>query len=168
MASAFPSKGVVYPAARLAVRGLDVVALGPSSEVRGRVAVPVNRKAAAVASVGSLCQPHGSLDCAASHAGGSRREPAVAEDQFASSPFDLVTKLATELCPGGVTNRSSDMSALDKVGDGEVLKGQPAVGLSKVTGHLVEEVLPYSSDPGVLSREALDGRSSISRARLGS
>jgi len=102
MASAFPSKGVVNPAARLAVRGLDVVALGPSSEVCGRVAVSVNSKAATVASVGSLGQPHGVLHRAASHAGGSRREPAVAEDQFTSSPFDLVAKLATKLCPGGV------------------------------------------------------------------
>jgi hypothetical protein len=49
MASAFPSKGVGYPAARLAVRNLGVEALGPGGEIGGGIAVPVCDQAAGVA-----------------------------------------------------------------------------------------------------------------------
>jgi len=41
-ASAFPSKGVGDPAARLAVRELSMLPLGPSGEIGGGVAIPIH------------------------------------------------------------------------------------------------------------------------------
>jgi hypothetical protein len=58
MASAFPSRGIDDPAARLAVRSLVMEAFSPSSEVGGGVSVAVDDQAAAATAEGPLCQPH--------------------------------------------------------------------------------------------------------------
>ena len=94
MASAFPSRGVDDPAARLAVRNLGMKMLGPGGEVHGGVAVPVEGKSAAVAAEDPLGQPHVLLDRAAPRAGLGGGEPAVTDDQLGSEPCCLVTEVA--------------------------------------------------------------------------
>src|SRR5829696_3120848 len=103
-ASAFPSRGVGCPAARLAVRGLGMVALGPGGEVDGGVAVPVHNQPTAAAVEHPLGQPHLLLDRSTPRAGLGGREPAVAGDQLSPEPGRLVAELAGELGPGGISD----------------------------------------------------------------
>jgi hypothetical protein len=148
-ASAFPSMGIDDPAARLAVRGPGVVALGPGGEVRGRIAVPVRRKTTTTTAKGSLCQSDGLAQRPALRAGLGGREPAVAGDQFGAQPGCLVAELAAKLSPGGITDCASETLVAREVGDGEVLDGQLGVGLDKLARDLVKEASPQVSNASV-------------------
>jgi hypothetical protein len=132
MASAFPSRGIGDPAARLAVRSLSdylTGGLSPGGEVGGGVAVPVHHQAASLAAVDPFGQLHPVIEPVARRAGLGRGKPAVADHQFPIKPSCLVAQLASELRPGGVGDRATQMPVADEVGDGEIFDGQPAVGL---------------------------------------
>src|SRR4029450_7802237 len=104
MASAFPSRGVGCPAARLAVRGLGMVVLGPGGEVDSGVLVAVDGHPARVAAKDPLGQPHPLFYRSATRAGLGGREPAVTDDQLGAEPGRLVGELAGELGPGGISD----------------------------------------------------------------
>jgi hypothetical protein len=75
----------------------------------------------------------------AARTGLGRRKPAVTDDQLGVQPGRLVAELATELRPGYVADRAGEVLVADEVGNGEVFDDQPAVGLGKVAGDLVQE-----------------------------
>jgi hypothetical protein len=74
MASAYPSKGVDHPAARLAVRGLGMGALGPGGVANGAGQAPVGHEVGD----GEVFQ----------------REPVVGLDELAG---DLVEEISTDV-----------------------------------------------------------------------
>src|SRR6266511_5329268 len=134
MASAFPSRGVGHPAARLAVRGLGVVALGPGGEVRGGVAVAVDGQAAAVAAEGPLGQPHLLLDRSTPRARLGGWEPAVAEDQFSPEPHRLVAELADEFGPDSITDGAGQVPVGHEVSNNKIFQAKPIVSLDELAG----------------------------------
>jgi hypothetical protein len=95
MASAFPSRGVGYPAARLTVRGLGVVALGPDGEVGGGIAVSIDCQAAAGTAKFPFSQLQLLLDRSASRASLAGWKPAVSNNEFGPEPHRLVGELAS-------------------------------------------------------------------------
>jgi hypothetical protein len=149
--------GIDDPAARLAVRGLGVVALGPGGEVRGRIAVPVRRKTTTATAEGSLRQSDRLAQRPALRAGLGGCEPAIAGDQFGAQPRCLVAELAAKLRPGGITDCAGEMLVACEVGDGEVLDGQLGVGLDKLARDLVKEASPQVSNASMLLGQASAG-----------
>jgi len=167
MASAFPSRGVDDPAARLAVRSLGMGTLGPGGEVGGGVAVAVDDQAAAGTAKDPLGQPHLSSDIAAHRANLGGCKPAVADDQLGAEPRCLVGELAGELGPGDITDGTGQTPVGDEVGNGEVFQTEPVVGLDELAGDLVEKVSTDVGDVGVLPGQAPDRLGPVARAGPG-
>ena len=153
--------GIDDPAARLAVRGSGAVALGPGCEVRSRVAVPVRGKTTTTTAEGSLGQSDRLAQHLALRAGLGGREPTVASDQFSSKPGCLVAELAAKLRPGGITDCAGEPLVPGEVGDGEVLDGQPGVGLDKLARDLVKKASPQVSNASVLFGQASAGLDTV-------
>jgi hypothetical protein len=155
MASTFPSKGVGYPAARLAVRRLGtrrVGGLGPGGEVGGGVAVPVCDQAAGVAAKDALGQSQVLVDPPAPRAGLGGCKPSVRHHQLGAEPCRLVAELAGELSPSGVSDGAGQVAVGQQIGHGEVFQAQPIVGLDELAGNLMEECLPHIDDADMLPR----------------
>ena len=170
MASAFPSRGVGYPAARSTVRGPGcryAGGLGPGGEVGGRVAVPVCNKPAAVAAEHPLAQLHPRCDPPALRAGPGGWEPAVTDDQFSAIPSRFVAELPGQFGPGGVTDGAGKLSVAKQVGDGEVFQAKPIVGLDELAGDLVQKAPAPVGNAGVLSGQPPDGLGVVGGSGLG-
>ena len=160
MASAFPSRGMSNPAARLAVwdpGGLDGGSLGPGGEIGGGVAVPVHDQPASTAVERPRPQRQLLHDPSTDGAGLGRREPAVAHHQLPSAPGGLVAKLAGELCPGGVGDGSGEVPVADQICHGEIFDGQPTVGLGELAGDLMKEASADVGDAMVLPSQRTNG-----------
>ena len=167
MASAYPSRGVDHPAARLAVRSLGMGALGPGGEIGCGVAVTVDNQAAAGTTEGPLGQSHLPSDISAHRADLAGRKPAVADDQLCAEPRRLVGELAGELGPGDIADGTGQTSVGDEIGDGEVFQTEPVVGLDQLAGDPMEKVSTDVGDPGVLPGQAPDRLGPVARAGQG-
>jgi hypothetical protein len=88
-----PSRGIDCPAARLAVRSLGAMTLGPSGEVCCGIAIPVTGQPAAVAAEHPLSQPDSRPDPPATRTGLGGWKPPVTDDQFTPEPGCLVAEL---------------------------------------------------------------------------
>src|SRR5215211_2036532 len=120
MASAFPSRGMSDPAACLAVRDLGDIqfgCLGPGGKIRGSVAVPAHDQPATIATEGPYPQRRLLRGPATPRTGLGRGKPAVAYHQVAPEPRRLVSKLTSELGPGGIGDGSSEALVADQVGN---------------------------------------------------
>jgi hypothetical protein len=170
MAAAFPSRGVVHPAARSAVRSLGcrhVGGLGPSGEVGGRIAVPVCNESAAMAPEHPLAQLHRRCDPPTLRAGPGGWEPAVTDDQFSAVPNRFVAELPRQLGPSGVTDGAGELSVAEQVGDGEVFPAKPIVGLDELAGDLVQEAPAHVGDARVFPGQSPDGLGVVGGSGLG-
>src|SRR5919108_3198456 len=126
-ARAFPSRGVAYPAACLAVRGLgcrDTDGLGPGGEIGGGVAVPVSEQTAAPAAEGPFGQPHALPEQPAARADLGRREPAVGDHHLPAKPDLLVADLPGEFRPAGVGDGAGETLISGEVGSRKVFQAQ--------------------------------------------